>query len=122
MRRIIYTIIDNHGNIQYQCDTETHAMQYIAKQNPYWQKHLIIIKAQYNPDAKNPIETYETLKVSRKIKSPKCLPIITFSDGKFYADYRLLQLRNVDNPHIYIDFQNRDEMEEYISTSDIATF
>jgi len=128
MKRIIYTIIDNHGNIQHQFDSEKQAMQHIAKQNAYWQKRLIIIKSQYDADAKNPIETYECLQVSRKVKSPKCLPIIEFADkdplcnGKFYADYRLLQLRNVSNPHIYMDFANREEMDEYISTSDIATF
>jgi hypothetical protein len=36
------------------------------------------------------------------------LPTITLGDNKtYFVDLRLKQLRNVDNPHDYLEFENR---------------
>ncbi len=38
-------------------------------------------------------------------KMPRMLPTVTLDDGKtYFVDERLKQLRNVLNPHDYIDF------------------
>lgn len=35
--------------------------------------------------------------------------------GTYYVDYRLLQLRNVDNPSEFINFNRVSAMEDYLS-------
>ena len=38
---------------------------------------------------------------------PRMLPIVSIGDGKrYFFDKRLRQLRNIDNPHDYIEFKN----------------
>jgi len=34
------------------------------------------------------------------------LPIVTYKGKKYYRDERLRQLRNVNNPHDYINFED----------------
>lgn len=41
----------------------------------------------------------------------KQLKKVKLTDGKIYfVDWRLRQLRNVENPHDFIDFRDEDEM------------
>ena len=42
------------------------------------------------------------------MKTPRELPQIQIAGKTYYADERLRQLRNIENPHDYIDF---DEYE-----------
>ena len=35
---------------------------------------------------------------------PTALPTITIGEQEYYVDERLLQLRNVENPHDFMDF------------------
>jgi hypothetical protein len=50
-----------------------------------------------------------------KAKGPKMLPMVTLSNGKtYFIDERLRQLRNIFNPHDYID-----EYESNIQLKDL---
>lgn len=41
----------------------------------------------------------------------KQLKVIEYSNGKnYFVDWRLRQLRNINNPHDFIDFRNDEEM------------
>ena len=40
---------------------------------------------------------------------------IELPTGMYYVDYRLLQLRNVDNPSDFINFGGTKSMERYLS-------
>lgn len=47
----------------------------------------------------------------------KQLPIVkNIETGKeYYVDWRLRQLRNVDNPHDFINFKNDDDMATHLA-------
>lgn len=50
-----------------------------------------------------------------KKEIPIRLPVIALVDGKrYFIDRRLKQLRNVFNPHDYIDFKDESELERFI--------
>jgi len=50
-----------------------------------------------------------------KKEMPIRLPVIILIDGKrYFIDRRLKQLRNVFNPHDYIDFKDESELERFI--------
>lgn len=54
-----------------------------------------------------PVEVTEVKEeaVNKVDKMPRRLPMVTLDDGKtYFIDERLKQLRNVRNPHDYIDF------------------
>jgi hypothetical protein len=40
---------------------------------------------------------------------------IELPTGTYYVDYKLLQLRNVDNPSEFINFNRVSAMEDYLS-------
>ncbi len=44
------------------------------------------------------------------MKTPRELPKIQIAGKTYYADERLRQLRNVENPHDYIDFDDEYEL------------
>ena len=44
------------------------------------------------------------------VKMPIALPKIQIAGRTYYADERLRQLRNIKNPHDYIDFGDRYEI------------
>ncbi len=46
----------------------------------------------------------------------KELEKIELSIGTYYVDYRLLQLRSVDNPSDFINFGGAKAMERYLSS------
>ena len=37
-------------------------------------------------------------------KMPVRLPVVQFEGKRYYLDLRLRQLRNVENPHDYVDY------------------
>jgi len=46
---------------------------------------------------------------------PRRLPAVTLENGKkHFIDFRLNQLRNVKNPHDFMDFRNEFDMLDYI--------
>jgi hypothetical protein len=50
-----------------------------------------------------------------KKEIPIRLPVIILIDGKrYFIDRRLKQLRNIFNPHDYIDFKDESELERFI--------
>tara|TARA_Y100000310_G_C19985318_1_gene491655 strand:- start:113 stop:247 length:135 start_codon:yes stop_codon:yes gene_type:complete len=38
------------------------------------------------------------------------LPVIKYKGKKYYLDVKLKQIREIDNPHNYIDFNKREEI------------
>lgn len=58
----------------------------------------------------SPEKANEALRCLKKMKSdprklPRMLPTVTLDNGKtYFVDERLRQLRNVLNPHDYIDY------------------
>ncbi len=40
---------------------------------------------------------------------------IELPTGTYYVDWRLLQVRNVDNPHDFISFEGIRYMKDYLS-------
>ena len=44
----------------------------------------------------------------------KELQKIGLPNGTYYVDWRLLQIRNVDDPHDFITFTDSDAMEAYL--------
>ena len=47
--------------------------------------------------------------------SPRRLPIITIGKKHYYVDLRLRQLRNVKNPHEFIDPEPRAAPDEEVA-------
>ncbi len=45
----------------------------------------------------------------------KKLSKIELPTGTYYVDWRLLQLRNIDNPSDFINFGGGQSMEKYLS-------
>ena len=46
---------------------------------------------------------------------PIRLSTVTLKNGtKYFIDFRLNQLRNVKNPHDFMDFRNEFDMQDYI--------
>jgi len=45
------------------------------------------------------------------VDTPRMLPTIKLPNGKtYFVDIRLRQLRNIKNPHDYIDFDDESEI------------
>ena len=48
------------------------------------------------------------------MKTPRELPKIEIAGKTYYVDRKLAQLRNVKNPHDYIDFGGFSPLEQFI--------
>ena len=55
------------------------------------------------------------MEIKKKADMPKRLPTVTLENGTtYFIDFRLNQLRNVNNPHDFMDFRSEFDMRDYI--------
>ena len=41
------------------------------------------------------------------VTGPRVLPVVQYGQTKYFADLRLAQFRDIENPHKYVDFDSR---------------
>jgi len=55
------------------------------------------------------------MKIKKKADMPKRLSTVILDNGTtYFIDFRLNQIRNVNNPHDFMDFRNEFDMQDYI--------